>query len=303
MKRAADQRHRRNFLSTITLRRDSDTFLPPSLLAELEKLGDQVWLMRGTTADIEELRLFPGQPTLLLDIRGYARMGGFRFEAEDWASALDLFEQGPALLLAPVVARRLNVGLGDDVYLSTYRGPVSFRVAGIGDSEFATCVLDLADGMAYLGANEINGVMIQIRPGVLVETVRQRLLNTAHTYGGTLLSTSQVAAQLQAISRQGQLSVGLLIGIIGLVVLLGVMNSVMSSVMERRREIGLLRAVGATRRQIERLILIEMTITGMMAGLIGRCWVGRLQRYSGLGLEAISVWVRIGRRALRAGCD
>lgn len=298
-------------LTTISLRElaGQDTSdvppLPPSLLAELEKLGDQVWLMRGTTADVKELRLFPGQPTLLLDIGGYAHMGGFRFEAGDWTSALDLFEQGPAVLLAPVVARRLNVGLGDYVYLSTYRGPVSFRVAGIGDSEFATCVLDLAHGMAYLGANEVNGVMIQIRPRVPVEVVRQRLLNTVHTYGGTLLSTGQVSAQLRAMFRQGQLSLGLLIGIIGLVAVLGVMNSVTSSVMERRREIGLLRAVGATRRQIERLILIEMTITGIMAGLIGTMlgwvltavfWAGT-RSYLGLGAgwaAGSEGWLRLG---------
>jgi ABC-type lipoprotein release transport system permease subunit len=243
--------------------------LSPGLLAALEELEDRVWLMGGTTADVEALQVFPGQPTLLLDVKGYAQMGGFRFQAGDWPSALETFRQGPAVLLVPVVARRLNAGLGDTVQLESPQGPVAFRVAGIGDSEFTTCVLDMADGRTYFGANEVNAVEIQIRPGADEEKVRRALLDGVQTEGGTLLSLGQVSDQLRAIFQQARFSIALLIGITGLVAGLGVVNAMLASVAERRREIGLLRAVGATQRQVSRLILAEMALLGTMAALIG----------------------------------
>jgi putative ABC transport system permease protein len=262
-------------LSSLSLRElaGQDTSdMPPlsaGLLAALEELGDQVWLMRGTTASIEDLQVFPGQPTLLLDVEGYARMGGFRFEEGNWPQALEAFRQGPAVLLAPVVARRLGAHLGDPVRLDTLQGPLEFRVAGIGQAEFPTCVLDLAGSAAPFGANEANGVMVQVRPGAGAGAVRQALLEAVQAHGGTLLPLSQASAQLAGILHQTRRSIGLLIGIVGLVAMLGVVNAVLSSLAGRRREFGLLRTVGATRRQVARLILIEMAVLGSIAALIG----------------------------------
>ncbi len=243
--------------------------LPAGLLAALDALTDRVWLMAGTTANVEALQVFPGQPTLLLDIEGYARMGGFRFQAGNWSSALQTFRRGPAVLLMPVVARRLNVGLGDTLRLDTLRGPVDFSVAGIGDSELTACVLSLADGATYLGANEVNAVEVQVRPGADVEAVRQALLDAVQTHGGTLLSLGQAVQQLRRIFDQARLSIGLLIGVTGLVAGLGVVNALAASVAERRREIGLLRAVGATRRQVGRLVLAEAAMLGALAAVAG----------------------------------
>ena len=262
-------------LTTISLRElaGQDTSdVPPldaGLLAALEGLSGRVWLMRGTTADVAALQVFPGHPTLLLDVEGYARIGGFRFQAGDWPHALAAFRQGPAVLLTPIVARRLNVGLGEQVRLDTLRGPLDFRVAGIGESEFTTCILDLADGATYFGANEVNGVEVQVRPGADMEAVRRALLDAVQTHGGTLLSLSQATAQVRQVFHQARLSIGLLIGISGLVAALGALNAMLASVAERRWEIGLLRAVGATRRQIARLVLAEAALVGTAAALIG----------------------------------
>ncbi len=281
-------------LTTISLRElaGQDTSdvppLSPGLLAALEDLADQVWLMGGTTADVAALQVFPGQPTLLLDVEGYARMGGFRFRAGDWPGALAAFRRGPAVLLAPVVARRLDVGLGDTVRLDTPHGLVDLTVAGIGDSEFTTCVLDLADGTAYLGASEINAVEIQIRPGADREAVRRALLDAVQTHGGTLLSLGQVSAQLRGMFDQARLAIGLLIGVTGLVAGLGVVNAMLASVAERRREIGLLRAVGATQRQVGRLVLTEMAILGTASALLG----------TALGWAVTSLFLAVARTHL-----
>lgn len=294
-------------LTTISLRelagQDTSDAPPLSagLLAALEDLNTQVWLMSGTTADVAPLQVFPGQPTPLLDIEGYAQMGGFRFQAGNWPDALEAFRQGPAVLLTPVVARRLNVDLGDWVRLDTLQGPVDFSVAGIGDSEFTTCVLDLADGATYFGTNEVNAVEVQLRPDTDVEAVRRALLDAVQTHGGTLLSLNQALGQLREVFHQARLSIALLIGITGLVAGLGVVNAMLTSVAERRQEIGLLRAVGTTRLQVRRLILAEAAILGTMSAMIGTIlgwaisllFLGVARTYLGLsgeGTSSLAAW-------------
>ena len=51
--------------------------------------------------------------------------------------------------------------------------------------------------------------------------------------------------------------------------LIGIVNTLALSVFERTREIGMLRAVGMTRRQLRRVIRYESTITAIIGGLLG----------------------------------
>jgi len=50
---------------------------------------------------------------------------------------------------------------------------------------------------------------------------------------------------------------------------LGILNTLLISVLRRTREIGLLRAVGATRRQIRRTVIVESLLISAAAGAIG----------------------------------
>ncbi len=68
---------------------------------------------------------------------------------------------------------------------------------------------------------------------------------------------------------------GLLIGIYALLALvlfiavLGIVNTLALSVVERTREIGLLRAVGTSRRQMRRMIRVESLITCVFGAIVG----------------------------------
>jgi putative ABC transport system permease protein len=57
--------------------------------------------------------------------------------------------------------------------------------------------------------------------------------------------------------------------LVGLVAMLGVISALFISVLQRRRELGLLRAVGATRGQILRAVLAEATLMGLIGVVIG----------------------------------
>jgi ABC-type antimicrobial peptide transport system permease subunit len=54
-----------------------------------------------------------------------------------------------------------------------------------------------------------------------------------------------------------------------IVSLFGIVNTLVLTVFERTRELGMLRAVGMTRRQVRRMIRAEAVITALMGGVIG----------------------------------
>ena len=75
-------------------------------------------------------------------------------------------------------------------------------------------------------------------------------------------------------SFQSQLSLirGFLVGLGAISLLvggIGIMNTMYTSVTERTQEIGVMKAVGATRRQILTVFLIESGIIGLMGGILG----------------------------------
>ena len=60
-----------------------------------------------------------------------------------------------------------------------------------------------------------------------------------------------------------------LILLAAIVALISIFNTLMMNILERRREIGVLRAVGATRGQVGLISLIEAFITAAIGGLLG----------------------------------
>ena len=82
------------------------------------------------------------------------------------------------------------------------------------------------------------------------------------TMGEVMNSISNLAASARALS----LAIVLIAILISAV---GVMNSILMAVFERTQEIGMMRAVGASRRDIFRIILEETTILSLGGGLVG----------------------------------
>lgn len=123
----------------------------------------------------------------------------------------------------------------------------------------------------------------------------------------TLAGYPQIRVQNQTDYRNqvtGQVTtiVTLLYGLLALAILiaiLGVINTLTLSVIERTREIGLLRAVGTTRRQVRRLIRLEsvlIAIHGALLGVaLGLAWgIAGQKALASQGITALTVpWTTI----------
>ena len=61
----------------------------------------------------------------------------------------------------------------------------------------------------------------------------------------------------------------LILGLTAILAALGVLNGQLLAALERAKEVGILRALGATRRQLAGTVLIEALVTGALGGLVG----------------------------------
>jgi putative ABC transport system permease protein len=119
------------------------------------------------------------------------------------------------------------------------------------------------------------------RPDLATEGYQALRVKTAATDLVRSVQDRITAMNLQATSplsvldevNRGMLILQLLLGAIGLIALivsgLGIANTMLMATFERTREIGILKAVGATEPQIVRLFLLEASLIGLVGGLLG----------------------------------
>ncbi len=96
----------------------------------------------------------------------------------------------------------------------------------------------------------------------------------------SVLTTDFVLEQYGSILDLITIFLGSIASISLIVGAIGISNNMFMSVMERRREIGTLKAVGATKSQIRNIFLIESSIIGLSGGVLGLA----LAAVVGLGL-------------------
>jgi putative ABC transport system permease protein len=126
-------------------------------------------------------------------------------------------------------------------------------------------------------------LLVKARPGTDLATLRTGLENATDPYLVVKVETKQQFKGDGAASINQLL--GILYGLLALAIViavLGIINTLALSVVERRREIGMLRAVGILRSQLRRAIYLESTLIALFGAILGL----------GLGLTFGALFVR-----------
>lgn len=213
------------------------------------------------------------------------------------AGALDRLV-GDTVVVQDDVAAAHHVTVGDRVSVRAGGSAVPMTVVGIyrkSPAILSTYVTSPA-GMAALGTpDQDNFVYIVRKPGADAAQVH-RALNAVVAQVPTVTVKDQ--AEFAAVQREpiDQLLriIYALLGLAIVIAVLGIVNTLALSVVERVREIGLLRAVALTRGQVRRMIRLEavsMSVLGAILGvLVGVVLGWVLQRtQSGQGVVALVV--------------
>ncbi|MCH9816433.1 MAG: FtsX-like permease family protein [Actinomycetia bacterium] len=155
----------------------------------------------------------------------------------------------------------------------------NYRLVGtyVGSELLNGAILNLTDFRANGGESTDRTVFIAAEPGVESGALIPALeLLIAEDPFLEVLDQTAIKDQNGEQLNQVLLIIYSLLGLSVVIAALGVLNTLVLAVLERTREIGLLRAVGATQRQIRRMIRLEAIIVsilgvalGIMVGLVG----------------------------------
>jgi putative ABC transport system permease protein len=134
-------------------------------------------------------------------------------------------------------------------------------------------IFRLEDGQSQY-KDEIDGIYLQLRSSNEIPAgaaLLRGLLNGSHgdEPDFSIISPAELLAQQRRTQRIFEMVMVAIASISLLVGGIGIMNIMLASVMERTREIGVRRAIGAKRRDVIRQFLIETTIISLAGGVMG----------------------------------
>ncbi|MDQ6687800.1 MAG: ABC transporter permease [Actinomycetota bacterium] len=181
---------------------------------------------------------------------------------------------GPGtILVSDRAVSRNHYHLGQQVTWKFPSGPMRLRIAGVyrRNPMFSTGYVVGLDTLRKAGFRpEDNFLYLKLQPGADATRV-QAVINrqTAKLPTVTVKNQQEFAAEQSKPIDQLVTMIYALLGLALVIAVLGVVNTLGLSVVERTREIGLLRAIGLSRRQLRVMIGLESVVISVLGALLG----------------------------------
>jgi putative ABC transport system permease protein len=178
---------------------------------------------------------------------------------------------GRGVVLTKNLGKTLNVRAGDQLRLQTPHGPQQTAVLAL-VPYFSTVIgsigINLDHMRAWFDRPEATTLQIAAAPGVdrnrLMADVRRVVPAPSYVYDGRT-----ALAGLEAPMHQSMFIANAVWIIVVFVAAVALLNTLTLSVLERRREIGVLRAMGSSRRFTLQMVLAEAAGIGVVGGVLG----------------------------------
>ncbi len=256
----------------------SDRNAVPFATSLLDKVKDipgvaAIDTTRSLTVPFGEHRI----EVMSLDTRVYLSHPGQTVLAGPSVIPADALAREPAVLVSENFADRYHVTAGQTVTLPSPSGPHVFKIIAVVvdySSDQGWMLLDRRYAQEFWKDNRLETIDLYLSPGQDVDAVaaivRARLAMSGDEAQGMFVTTNaalksevrHVIKQTFEVSKASE-------GIALMVAVLGVIGTMLAAVIDRIREIGVLRAIGATRRQILFAVVAEAGFLGICAATIG----------------------------------
>src|ERR1019366_1495292 len=188
------------------------------------------------------------------------------------AEVLKQLTASDAAIVSEPFTNKHHVKAGDSISLPLGDKLVSFRIVDVFfdyGNERGFVILDRSTMLRYLPNPAASNLAVYLRPGADLETTRELIKRAAAHNQVLIFSNRDLRREAIRIFDQTFAITYALEAIAVIVAVTGIGGALLSIVIDRRREFGLLRILGATTSQIRKLILVEAGLIGILANIAG----------------------------------
>jgi len=218
---------------------------------------------------------YRNQPTLLASVDGqvFLNMKTIRFTKGNPRAILNYFASGQSVLVTESFSLRHRVKPGDRIRLNTPKGEIDFSISGVFydySTDWGMILMEKRLYQSLWNDETIHSAGIYLQEGVSHEAFKKMIRERfSKPYQLFLVSHRELRSEILKIFDE-TFAITYSLELIALIVaFLGIINSLNALIIERQRDIGIFRALGAFRRQVEKMVLIEAGMIGFFSHILG----------------------------------
>ncbi|MBK9714613.1 MAG: ABC transporter permease [Kouleothrix sp.] len=231
-----------------------------------------------------------------IDPESYPKIASLTFQQGDSKTAFGALGSERGLIANGVFAVQAGLSVGDVVRLSTPTGQQPYRIIAIaGDylnAKIQTAYISQANLQKDFRKSEDIFIQLNLDPGADAAAVEPRLRAIAADYPQfKLVSGKSYFEETRQLFDALFAVMYVMLGVLAMPSLIALLNTLAIGVIERTREIGMLRAIGATQRQVRRIVIAEsllLAAIGTAFGLLAGLYLGYVM-IKGLSTSGFSV--------------
>ncbi|MCB9438473.1 MAG: ABC transporter permease [Anaerolineales bacterium] len=209
-----------------------------------------------------------------IDPQTYEEVAPFVFVKGDPNEAYAELEQGRTMIMNSFLATSLKLKVGDTFTLPTVEGDQKYRLVGI-----ANDVLNIKLNAIFISHGNLQTdfhktetimYMIDLKSGADIQAAKVEVEALVRDYPQFTVELSQEYSDTMMETVEGTTGIYYTIAILILIpAALGLLNTLTINILERTREIGIIRAVGGSRKQVQRIVIAEALLLGLFGAAVG----------------------------------
>jgi putative ABC transport system permease protein len=209
-----------------------------------------------------------------IDPNEYPKVASFAGNEEQIDEAFAALGSGRNALFTAIALSTMGLNVGDDFVLETAEGPQTYHVAGIASDLFTFKIAAIFISQANMAADfhktEDVLLMLNLTPDGDKDAALADIQNILTDYPQfTARLTGEYKDELASVTA-GALTLFYAVAFLILIpAALGLLNTLTINVLERTREIGVVRAVGGSRTQVRRIVTAEALLLGIFGAAMG----------------------------------